>query len=122
MIMKKEIRQNMLHFAVTNTELSIIQQKMKVLGIRNLSAFLRNMALNGFILQLDFTEIRKLTRLLSNLSNNVNQIAKRLNAHGNIYETELEDIQQCQKELWKMMNSILDRLDDATSQGGTHYD
>lgn len=120
--MKKEIRQNILHFAVTDTELDIIQQKMKQLGIRNLSAFLRTMALNGFILKLDLANVRQLTRLLSNLTNNVNQIAKRLNAHGSIYETELDEIQQSQKELWNMMHNILNRLDEATTQGGTYHD
>ncbi len=120
--MKKEIRQNMLHFAVNDTELSIIERKMNKLGIRNLSAFLRAMALNGFILKLNLPEIRELIRLLSNLTNNVNQIAKRLNAHGSIYETELDDIQHSQKELWDMMNSILIRLNDAATQGGNHND
>lgn len=120
--MKKEIRQNILHFAVTDTELDIIQQKMNRLGIHNLSAFLRSMALNGFILKIDLTNVRQLTRLLSNLTNNVNQIAKRLNAHGSIYETELDEIQQNQRELWNMMNSILAELDNASTQGGNSND
>lgn len=117
MVMGKEIKRNMLHFAVTDTELAIIQQKMNRLGVRNLSAFLRAMVLNGFILKLDLTEIRKLTRLLSNMSNNINQIAKRMNANGNIYETELDEIQQNQKELWNMMNNILTGLDETTTGG-----
>lgn len=120
--MKKEIRQNILHFAVTDTELDIIQQKMKRLGIHNLSAFLRAMVLNGFILKIDLAGIRQLTRLLSNLTNNVNQIAKRVNAHGSIYETELDEIQQNQRELWNMMNSILTTLDNASTQGGNSND
>ena len=50
-------------------------------------------------------------RLLGNMTNNLNQIAKRLNAHGNLYETEIEEIQQKQDELWKMMRQLLSILE-----------
>lgn len=58
-----------------------------MLGIRNKSAYMRALALNGYILKLDMPQIREMLRLLGNMTNNLNQIAKRLNAHGNLYET-----------------------------------
>ena len=69
------------------------------------------MALNGYILKLDLPQIREMTRLLSNMTNNLNQIAKRLNAHGQMYETEIEEVQQKQNELWVMMHQLLALLD-----------
>ena len=72
---------------------------------------MRAMALNGYILKLDLPQIREMTRLLSNMTNNLNQIAKRLNAHGQMYETEIEEVQQKQNELWVMMRQLLSLLD-----------
>lgn len=77
--MKKEKarRSKMLHFAVTEEEARIIDEKMKQLEIRNMSAFLRAMVLNGYVLKLDLPQLREMIRLLGNLTNNVNQIARR---------------------------------------------
>lgn len=82
-----------------------------MLGIKNKSAYMRALALNGYILKLDMPQIREMLRLLGNMTNNLNQIAKRLNAHGNLYETEIEEIQQKQDELWKMMHQLLSILE-----------
>lgn len=69
------------------------------------------MVLNGYLLKLDLPEIRELLRLMKNLTNNVNQMAKRLNEQGNIYETEMDGIQQRMDELWDAMNQILTKLE-----------
>ena len=82
------------------------QKKMEALGIRNESAYMRALALNGYILKLDLPQIREMLRLLGNMTNNLNQIAKRLNAHGNLYETEIEEIQQKQDELAEEYNFL----------------
>ena len=81
-------------FMTTETEDAVIHKKMKTFGIRKKSAFFRAMVLNGYLLKLDLPEIREVLRLMKNLTNNVNQLAKRLNERGNIYETELFDIRQ----------------------------
>ena len=86
-------------------------KKLQAYGITNQSAFYRAIALNGYMLKLDLPEIREMIRLLKNLTNNVNQIARRLNEHGSIYETEIEDIQDRQKEIWETLNGILAKLE-----------
>lgn len=99
------------NFRTTESEAAIMRKKMEALGIRNESAYMRALALNGYILKLDLPQIREMLRLLGNMTNNLNQIAKRLNAHGNLYETEIEEIQQKQDELWKMMRQLLSVLE-----------
>lgn len=99
------------NFRTTESEAVIMRKKMEALGIRNESAYMRALALNGYILKLDFPQIREMLRLLGNMTNNLNQIAQRLNAHGNLYETEIEEIQQKQDELWKMMRQLLSILE-----------
>lgn len=109
--MEKEKRLVQHTFKTTEAEAETIRRKMEALGIRNESAYMRAMALNGYILKLDLPQIREMTRLLSNMTNNLNQIAKRLNAHGQMYETEIEEVQQKQNELWVMMRQLLALLD-----------
>lgn len=109
--MEKEKRLINHNFKTTESEAAIIQKKMNMLGIRNKSVYMRALALNGYILKLDMPQIREMLRLLGNMTNNLNQIAKRLNAHGNLYETEIEEIQQKQDELWKMMHQLLSILE-----------
>lgn len=99
------------NFRTTESEAAIMRKKMEALGIRNESAYMRALALNGYILKLDLPQIREMLRLLGNMTNNLNQIAKRLNTRGNLYETELEEIQQKQHELWKMMRQLLSILE-----------
>lgn len=101
------------NFRTTESEAAVMRKKMEALGIRNKSAYMRALALNGYILKLDLPQIREMLRLLGNMTNNLNQIAKRLNAHGNLYETEIEEIQQKQDELWKMMRQLLSILERA---------
>lgn len=110
-MVEKEKRLIQHNFKATETEAEIIKKKMKSLGITNTSAFLRSMVLNGYILKLDLPQIREMIRLLSNMTNNLNQIAKRMNAHGQIYETEIDEIIQKQDELWQMINRLLTVLE-----------
>lgn len=93
------------------TEAEIIRKKMKSLGVTNASAYLRSMVLGGYILKLDLPQIREMIRLLSNMTNNFNQIAKCMNAHGQIYETEIDEIMQKQDDLWQMMKRLLTILE-----------
>ena len=110
----KENRRLINHnFRTTEAEDLLIRQKMQAFGIKNQSAFLRALALNGYLLKLDLPEIRELTRLMKNLTNNVNQIARRLNEHGSMYETEIDEIRQRVKELWDILNLVLNRLSHA---------
>ena len=99
------------NFRTTEAEDAIIREKMKLFGIQNQSLYYRTMAIKGYLLKLNLREIRELLRLMKNLSNNVNQIARRLNERGNIYETEMYDIQQRMDEIWDIMNQILARLE-----------
>lgn len=117
--MEKEKRLIKHTFKTTEAEAETIRRKMKSLGIRNESAYMRAMALNGYILKLDLPQIREMLRLLRNMTNNLNQISKRLNAHGQMYETEIEEVQQKQNELWVMMRQLLSLLDRSEWQGRT---
>ena len=111
MMVSKEKRLVQHNFKTTETEDCVIRQKMKAFGITNQSVYLRAMVLKGYRLKVNLPEIRELIRLLKNLTNNVNQIARRLNERGSIYETEIEDIRHRLDELWDITNQLLSRLE-----------
>lgn len=105
--MSKESRSVQFHFYVSEQEAAVIQERMAELGIRNQSAFLRKMAIDGYIVNLDMSEIRELTRLLRICSNNLNQYAKRANESGNVYSADMEDLQGRFDGLRDAVNSLL---------------
>jgi len=103
-------RQNRIVFYVTDEELELITKKMDTAGIRNREAYIRKMILDGYILRLDLPEMREMIRLLSNVSNNVNQIAKRSNETRNVYESDIKDVQDGYNRLWDQAEKMLKSL------------
>ena len=70
------------------------------------------MAIDGRVINVELESVNEMNRLLSNVSNSINQIAKRVNQTGNIYSTDLEDIKTQQDEIWKQQKEILRKLCD----------
>lgn len=105
--MKDNSRKTQLHFVVSEQELDRIRQRMEECGVANLSAFLRKMALDGYIIHLDMTELQELTRLLRICSNNLNQYAKRANEVGSVYAADIEDLRLRLDEIWELAEKLL---------------
>ena len=82
-----------LYFKVSPQEKEIIDKKMAQLGIHNQRAYLRKMAVDGYAVQVDMSDFKALVSLLRNCSNNLNQIAKRVNSTGNLYQEDVADLQ-----------------------------
>ena len=97
-------------FRVSPEEKEQIDRRMAELGIVNMAAYLRKMALDGYIVNLDIPELRELVSLLRRSSNNLNQITKRVNTTGRIYASDMEDMLQKQEQLWEAVNTILLKL------------
>ena len=108
--MEKAKRNIHYSFKVSPDEDATIRQKMKSFGIRNRSTYLRAMMLNGYLLKLDLLEMHEAVRLMGKMSGNINQIARRLNEHGSIYETEMDEIVDEQRELKELLSQLLQRL------------
>lgn len=89
-----------LYFKVSPQEKEIIDEKMAQLGIHNQRAYLRKMAVDGYAVQVDMSDFKALVSLLRNCSNNLNQIAKRVNSTGNLYQEDIADLQERYRELW----------------------
>ena len=94
-------------FWVTEEEKETIQKRMEQIGTKNMSAYLRKMALNGLLISLSIPELKEILTLMRRSSNNLNQLAKRVNSNGRLYDADLKDIQKRQDELWKIMRQLL---------------
>lgn len=105
--MKKRRRTIPLMFYMTPEERDQIEAKMAQLGTNNMSAYLRKIAIDGYVVQLDLPELREMVSLLRRSSNNLNQLARRANETGRIYPEDLADIRQNQAQLWESTKEIL---------------
>lgn len=101
-----------LKFHVTAEEREMIEKKMAQVGTGCMAAYLRKMALDGYIVKLDLTELRETVTLMRRSSGNINQIAKRVNSTGRLYREDLHEIQSFQEKLWEMLNGILSSISD----------
>ena len=110
--MPKEVKEHKITVRFSETEYEAIQNRMKNAGVINQSTFIRAMVLGGYVLHLDLPEIRELIRLLGIMTNNINQIAKRENSGGHIYETELDEIRENQHQLWQLLRKNLTKLEN----------
>ena len=108
--MEQGERIHKLSVRMSDAELDSVRERMKNVGIASLSIYLRKMAMDGYILKMDLPEIKEMIKLLRSSSNNMNQIAKKANAMGTVFEEDLKEIKSMQDDIWKAMNKILKRL------------
>lgn len=108
--MENRSRKNNICFRVSDEEKQMIQRRMKQTEIVSLRAYLLKMAIDGYVLNLDLTEITKMNQLLGNVSNNINQIARRVNSTGNIYEADIQEIKNNYDKLIEQSGKILGAL------------
>ena len=108
---RKEGRTIGLYTKVSPEEKELIAKKMALLGTKNQRAYLRKMALDGYVIRLDMSDVRELIRLLRNVSNNVNQIARRVNETRNLYAEDVEDIRQGYLGVWKQIGKLMEKLE-----------
>lgn len=95
---------------MSEQENALISEKMLEAGIRNKGAYIRKMILDGYIVRVDFSDVRELVRLLRNATNNLNQIAKRANETRSIYAADIKDLQDNYERLWQSAETIMKKL------------
>ena len=106
----KRKRDVQLNFRVSPEELAMIEQKMAQLGTSNREAYLRKMALDGYVVRLELPELKELVSLMRRSSNNLNQLTRRVHETGRIYDADLEDISRRQEALWDGVHQVLTQL------------
>lgn len=108
--MAKRKRDIQLKVRVTPEERAMIEAKMAQLGTTNMAAYMRKMAIDGYLVKLDLPELRELVSLLRYSSNNLNQLTRRVHETGRVYAADTDDILQNQERIWQAASGILSRL------------
>ena len=94
-------------FYVTAEEKELMEQKMAQLQTKRIGAYLRKMAIDGYIIYTDTADIKAFTKELSAIGRNINQIAKRINAGGPAYQADMDEIRERLDEIWQLQRHIL---------------
>ena len=101
---KKSVR---VEFVMSEQEAELVKEHMAEMGITNLSAYLRKMAVDCYIIHLDMSDIQEMIRLLRICSNNLNQYTRRANETGSVYAADVEDLRTRLDDLWNGMDKLL---------------
>lgn len=108
---KKRVRSVPLNVWLRPDELELIRERMAEAGVQNMSAYVRKMALNGFILHVDLSDVRELVSLQRRCANNLNQVAIHANTYG-IYPAEITSLQKDYADLWEPLSELLKKLSE----------
>ena len=107
----KEGRTIVLYTKVSPQEKELIDKKMALLGVSNQRAYLRKMAVDGYIVKLDMEGVVELVKLLRSISSNVNQIARRCNETRNLYAQDVEDLRQGYAKVWNEIGALMKKFE-----------
>ena len=94
-------------FWVTEEEKHLIDEKMKQLPTQRYGAYLRKMAIDGYIIYTDMSSLKEMNKALFSIGRNINQIAKRLNAGGTAYKADMDEVRERMEQIWQLQRRIL---------------
>ena len=102
-------RTNPVQFYLDDDEQYILDEKFRVSGMKSKSAFLRKLILYGYVYDVDYSYLRNYNTELGRISSNLNQIAKRINSTGNIYQEDMDEVKELMNEVWHTQTSMLSK-------------
>ena len=83
---------------------------MQETGISSLTAYVIRMAIHGYVLKMDLSDLKEMLRLMQISGNNLNQYAKKANETGSVYYEDIEELRAVQKEILREMRKVLEKL------------
>ncbi|MDL2233174.1 plasmid mobilization relaxosome protein MobC [Ruminococcaceae bacterium OttesenSCG-928-L11] len=110
MSIQKSKRDIEIKIRISEAEKELIAEKMALANIRNREAYLRKMALDGYVVRLDLADVRRMCYLLDTVANNLNQIARRANETRSIYQSDIQDLREHYGHLMEQADEILRTL------------
>ena len=94
-------------FRVTEAERDLINEKMELLGTNNLAAYMRKIAIDGYIINIDTADLKAIAAECQKIGVNINQIARRVNSTTRIYEQDFDDMKRWIAEIWRLLRLSL---------------
>ena len=94
-------------FRVTEAERDLILKKMKLIPTKNMAAYLRKIAIDGYIVQVDHSDIKAMTAEIQKIGVNINQIARRVNSTSSVYQEDIDELKGALDEIWRLQRLSL---------------
>ena len=100
-------RKNELKIYLSDDEKYILDRKVELLKRKSISHYIRTLILYGFVYDVDYSYLRQYNETLGKISSNLNQIAKRINSTGNVYEEDMKEVKGIMDEVWRTQKAML---------------
>ena len=94
---------------LSEDEKYILDEKTKCSNMTSRAAFIRHLILYGYVYDIDYSELQEYNDALARIGNNLNQIAKRMNATGNVYQADVNEVKELMQKVWHTQKSMLSR-------------
>lgn len=108
--MKNRSRKISINVYLNEEEFELLKRKVELSNTKSTADYIRQMIINGFTYEVDYSELHRYNYLLSNLTNNLNQIAHQANASGNATNNDLKEAKRIMEEVWQLQKSMLSDL------------
>ena len=95
---------------LSDHEYEMIRKKMEQCGVRNMSAFIRKMAIDGLVVELDMPAFKEMLKLLNRTAANVNQIAIHCNTFGGISGKDLQELRDGYREQAEQIKKMISEV------------
>ena len=102
-------RKNEILFYLSDEEKYILDNKVKLSGMNSRAAFIRHLIIYGFVYDIDYSQLQEYNTNLSRISNTLNQIAKRMNSTGHVYDADVKQVKELMNEVWQSQKSMLSK-------------
>ena len=112
---KKRVRSTSVCVWLSPDEQAKIRKRMAEVGICNISAYMRKMALNGYVLHVDLAPVKEIVSLQRRCANNLNQIAVQANTYAGVYPDEITALQKDYADLWGPLSELLEKLSEVVA-------
>ena len=108
-LLSNRIRTNPIHFYLSDEEQYILDEKIRLSGMKSKSAFLRKLILYGYVYEVDYSYLRTYNTELGRINSNLNQIAKRINSTEHIYQEDMKELKELMNQVWHTQKSMLSK-------------
>lgn len=109
---KFRVRDKNMHFMCTEAEKQMIRERAELSGQPDLGSYLRRMAINGYVINVNYAELKELVYEINKIGTNINQIAHHINSDHIVYQTDIYSIQEDVNHIWQLLRSKLLHIED----------
>ena len=106
---KKRNRKNAILLYLSDDEKNLLEAKWKLSGLPSKASFIRNLIIYGFVYDIDYSELKQYNTALSQINNNMNQIARKANTYDMAAKEDIKKVKEMMDELWHIQRSMLSK-------------